>query len=84
MLMMPLFSKNDCTFIGGAYMCNAFGMLALFLLVISPLTTILLSLDRLVALYRPLYYRSRSGTKVGARDLLLQGVASAADKLGFY
>jgi len=64
MLIMPLFANDDCSYIGGAYLCNFFGMIALFLLIISPLTTILMSFDRLLALYKPVLYRSHAGMKV--------------------
>ncbi len=64
MLVMPLFARNDCSWIGGAAVCDLFGSSALFLLVISPLTTILMAFDRVLALYQPFMYRSHVGMRV--------------------
>jgi len=64
MLTMPLFTREDCTFIGDNPFCNFMAFLALFLLLISPLITILMAFDRVFALYKPFIYRSNVGMKV--------------------
>lgn len=64
LLIMPAFATPDCEWIGGEKACSAMGFVALFFLLISPLITILMAFDRVIALYFPFKYRSQLGLKM--------------------
>ena len=64
LLIMPAFSDQDCHWIGGEVSCKAWGFAALSLLLVSPLITIMMALDRVIALYRPFKYKSNFGLQV--------------------
>ncbi|XP_078489498.1 uncharacterized protein LOC100182439 [Ciona intestinalis] len=61
LLLMPIFATPDCNWAGGMLSCRIMGFLALFLLLVSPLITILMAFDRVIALYQPFKYRSHLG-----------------------
>uniref|UniRef100_H2YHF9 G-protein coupled receptors family 1 profile domain-containing protein n=1 Tax=Ciona savignyi TaxID=51511 RepID=H2YHF9_CIOSA len=61
LLLMPIFATPDCGWKGGMLFCNVLGFLALYLLLVSPLITILMAFDRVIALYQPFKYRSHLG-----------------------
>jgi len=64
LLIMPLLADNDCNWAGGTMCCNIMGFFALSLLLVSPLFTILMAFDRVIALYKPFKYRNHLGLKV--------------------
>ncbi|XP_076823008.1 uncharacterized protein LOC143469255 isoform X2 [Clavelina lepadiformis] len=64
LLLMPIFARPDCGWIGGAISCRIMGFMALFLLLASPVFTILMAFDRVIALYQPFKYRSNLGLKM--------------------
>ena len=71
LLFMPAFVRPDCSFVGGSTDSIKLGagpgtlaFFAFFFNLISPITTILMALDRCIALYQPFKYRSHLGLKV--------------------
>lgn len=64
LILMPAFATPDCGWLGGRLSCDILGFIVLFFLLVSPLITILMAFDRVIALYQPFKYRSHLGLKM--------------------
>nr|XP_039274581.1 uncharacterized protein LOC120348506 [Styela clava]XP_039274582.1 uncharacterized protein LOC120348506 [Styela clava] len=64
LILMPAFATPECDWLGGKISCSIMGFIVLFFLLVSPLITILMAFDRVIALYWPFKYRSHLGLKL--------------------